>query len=154
MDYILFNPKTKEGYLKLVKTCKYLFLKNPVLLIDLMEHSKNECEGGRIMLEECLNLRNATLIPLDKIMAKFWLYDTLEISQTDKQKMDLFVSKIFRSEIKVLDLGFSTLIFDHFKVLCSGHVKRAKIGRVKYTDGTDVPIEKLAKFLPNVDKLE
>uniref|UniRef100_A0A914P760 Uncharacterized protein n=1 Tax=Panagrolaimus davidi TaxID=227884 RepID=A0A914P760_9BILA len=105
MDYICLNPKNEEGYLKLAKTCKYIFLKNPILLIDAMEHSKEGCEGGRIMLEECLNLRNATLIPLNKIEAKFWMCGSLEIAETDKQKMDLFISKIFRSEIKNLDLG-------------------------------------------------
>uniref|UniRef100_A0A914Q847 Uncharacterized protein n=1 Tax=Panagrolaimus davidi TaxID=227884 RepID=A0A914Q847_9BILA len=153
LRYIWLNPKSRDGYLKLIKTCKYIFLKNPVLLIDAMEHSKDDCEGGRIMLEECLNLCNATLIPLNKIAAKFWLYDFLDIVETDKQKMDLFISKIFRCEIEVLQLPFSTLSFEHFKALCSKYVKRAKIGTVQYSDGSEVPIEKLVELLPNVDYL-
>uniref|UniRef100_A0AC34FTI1 Uncharacterized protein n=1 Tax=Panagrolaimus sp. ES5 TaxID=591445 RepID=A0AC34FTI1_9BILA len=154
MDYILLNPTSKDGYLKLVKTCKYMFLQNPILLIDSMEHSKYECEGGRIMLEECLNLCKETLIPLNKIAAKFWLYDHLEIRDTDKEKMDLFISKIFRCEIKVLELQSSTLLFEHFKALCSKYVEWAKIGKVKYSDGSEVPIEKLIDLLPNVNYLQ
>uniref|UniRef100_A0AC34G422 Uncharacterized protein n=1 Tax=Panagrolaimus sp. ES5 TaxID=591445 RepID=A0AC34G422_9BILA len=67
--------------------------------------------------------------------------------------MDLFISKIFRCEIKELELEWSTLSFEHFKAICSKHVKEAKIGRVHYSDGTEVSIEKLVELLPNVEDL-
>jgi hypothetical protein len=144
MEYIWLNPKTPNGYLKTIKCCKLLFLKNPILLIDRLHYSCGNWHAS------VFNYRSTT-IDMKAITSKVWLLDKLLIpSNSPINNISLLLSKLYQSDIKILFLFRQTITLNELLRLSSSNVKEYFFGGVTviYDDGSKVPLDKIVEQLP------
>uniref|UniRef100_A0A914Q0F2 Uncharacterized protein n=1 Tax=Panagrolaimus davidi TaxID=227884 RepID=A0A914Q0F2_9BILA len=107
------NKKKRLLYLKMVTTCKYFFVKNPILVV----HCLNTF-GGKWSV-------NGKPLDLTKYNCKYWITDEIEAPANEFVDKNIFrpvIPKLYRCDAKRLELGFTNVI-------------------VKHANSSDVPLE-------------
>uniref|UniRef100_A0AC34FH10 Uncharacterized protein n=1 Tax=Panagrolaimus sp. ES5 TaxID=591445 RepID=A0AC34FH10_9BILA len=150
MHYMAMNPKNAEVYQKLVKSCKYFFVKNPILVLSDLRYDSNGWET--------LMNNGWKDIVTNNISSKLWITDTFDVSPDLENENDIassIIPKIYQCNVKELSLWDQIISYDEFMVLASA-VEDLNFdeGTVKYDDGTVVPLEKLVEKLLNVKQIE
>uniref|UniRef100_A0A914QSW7 Uncharacterized protein n=1 Tax=Panagrolaimus davidi TaxID=227884 RepID=A0A914QSW7_9BILA len=139
--YIAKNPKTAVLYLKMVKTCKYFFVKNPINIID------------------CLYTRygkwgvNEKPLDLTKYNCKYWITDHIWACAdefVDKNILSPIIPKLYRCDVKHVSLSDQIISYHDFSFIISS-VEEIYLNRVivKHADGSDVPIEDIIAIAVN-----
>uniref|UniRef100_A0A914PRT0 Uncharacterized protein n=1 Tax=Panagrolaimus davidi TaxID=227884 RepID=A0A914PRT0_9BILA len=83
MDYILKSPKSIKLYQKLIQSCKILFLKNPILIIFVLEFriKSNGKESWHYGFEKrCGFFLDSEEIDMKNNMSKLWITEGLRIT--------------------------------------------------------------------------
>uniref|UniRef100_A0AC35GVW2 Uncharacterized protein n=1 Tax=Panagrolaimus sp. PS1159 TaxID=55785 RepID=A0AC35GVW2_9BILA len=139
--YIAKNPKTAELYLKMVKTCKYLFVKNPIIIIPNLETGDGEWRSGKIPLN------------LTKYNCKYWITDKIKASAyefVDKNIFSSIIPKLYQCDVKCLFLSDQIISYDDLSAII---LSAERIGFtnvvVKHADSSDVPLEDIIAIAVN-----
>ena len=152
--YIARHPFSVELYNKLIKCCKYFWLKNPVITFDELVDCRN------------LNWRTRRLngfpqegqFKMTNVNARIWIYENLSIFDNQNKFMAKFlIPKIYRCNLNRLNLSYQSISFDEFKVFTSSSViDSLSLNKtiVKDKNGTIIPIETLVELLPSLQKFE
>lgn len=141
--YITKNPLSSKCYSKLVQSCKYFFIKNPILIIQCLRFSL----GTWI-----ISLNNVgACIEMSRITAKLWITDELLVFDFDKTRSSLVSSifpKIFQSNVSTLKLCNQVISYSEFLFL-SSNVQNIILDYITVinVDGSIVSLEKLFKSL-------
>uniref|UniRef100_A0A914QH13 Uncharacterized protein n=1 Tax=Panagrolaimus davidi TaxID=227884 RepID=A0A914QH13_9BILA len=150
--YIAKNPKTAELYLKMVKTCKYFFVKNPILVID-----KQLCYYD----SQFTIMR----IPYDmnKTTFKVWIAHSLfvfpEYSITaetkDQNIVTSIIPKLYRCDAFSLSL-FKQVISYHDLPLLTSSAEMIYFDQVviKHEDGSNVDVQKIVEIASNATYID
>uniref|UniRef100_A0A914QST9 Uncharacterized protein n=1 Tax=Panagrolaimus davidi TaxID=227884 RepID=A0A914QST9_9BILA len=131
--YIAKNPKTAELYLKMVKTCKYFFVKNPIIILPTLK-----ADDGKWRVNEK---------PLDftKYNCKYWITGEIYASayeSVDENILSPIIPKIYRCDVKRLYLYSQVMSFDDLSLIVSSAEKiYLKNVIVKHSDSSDIPLE-------------
>uniref|UniRef100_A0A914XRX3 Uncharacterized protein n=1 Tax=Panagrolaimus superbus TaxID=310955 RepID=A0A914XRX3_9BILA len=72
MHYIAKNPKNTKSYEKSVKSCKYFFVQNPILVLDSLMYWRNEWSNGSFT-------EDWTFTDPSTFRAKIWVNDSINI---------------------------------------------------------------------------
>uniref|UniRef100_A0A914QAG3 Uncharacterized protein n=1 Tax=Panagrolaimus davidi TaxID=227884 RepID=A0A914QAG3_9BILA len=155
MKYILNNP-TGNAWKKLIQTCKYFFQKYPIIPICSVE-TYDEAEWSRWKADK-------EVLDLSKCFQNLWLYDRLSVKHvhvyfSNKQKiLSNLVSKIEKCDFRKISICSQTLLLEEYQMLTSSsitglqiHLKRCTI---IYSDGSEVPIDKLIERIYNVTNFD
>uniref|UniRef100_A0AC34G6X7 Uncharacterized protein n=1 Tax=Panagrolaimus sp. ES5 TaxID=591445 RepID=A0AC34G6X7_9BILA len=150
MHYMAQNPPSPEVYEKLVKCCKYFFIKNQIIILSNTAYYNNEWRiygntGERINID------------LSNISIKYWITGYLSVRRTnDNTIASSLISKIYKCNVRHLSLINQICSFDEFMVLASSNVEALRLFRVtvKYGDGTEVHLEKIVEQLPKVKSID
>uniref|UniRef100_A0A914NZV9 Uncharacterized protein n=1 Tax=Panagrolaimus davidi TaxID=227884 RepID=A0A914NZV9_9BILA len=131
-DSIIFyaakNPKTAKLYLKMVKTCKYFYFKNPIIIINRLHTF-----GGKWMVKE-------KSLDLTKYNCKYWITD--QIYASCKTILLPFFPKLYQCDAKNLLLHSQVVSFNDLSLLISSAEEIYLYDVVvKHADGSDVPLE-------------
>uniref|UniRef100_A0AC34G4T8 Maturase K n=1 Tax=Panagrolaimus sp. ES5 TaxID=591445 RepID=A0AC34G4T8_9BILA len=96
MFYISQNPTSAEAYEKMIQSCKYIFVKNPILVISHL--SLEYRNGWRTSV-------NGNSVDFKNLSSKIWVTNKISVQNysTDKSQLSPIVSKICRSDIKGLN---------------------------------------------------
>uniref|UniRef100_A0A914Q0Y7 Uncharacterized protein n=1 Tax=Panagrolaimus davidi TaxID=227884 RepID=A0A914Q0Y7_9BILA len=108
--YIAKNPKTPELYFKMVKTCEYFFIKNPILVIPNLNADDGKWRSGNVPLN------------LTKYDCKFWITDKIYASADefiDKNIFSPIIPKFYRCDVKHLFLFSQVVSFNALSLLIS-----------------------------------
>uniref|UniRef100_A0A914PGR7 DUF38 domain-containing protein n=1 Tax=Panagrolaimus davidi TaxID=227884 RepID=A0A914PGR7_9BILA len=146
MEYIAKNPQFAEHYQKMIKSCKYFFIKNPILVIhDLRYNSGNGWEmrspisGGWKKVD------------MKKLSCKLWITDYLRVNATtsDKNVLLSIIPKIDKCQAERLDIFKQEIVYEELDILG----KFAKYvwfedSVVKYQNGKNVELEKIVQIFP------
>uniref|UniRef100_A0AC34FB21 Uncharacterized protein n=1 Tax=Panagrolaimus sp. ES5 TaxID=591445 RepID=A0AC34FB21_9BILA len=153
MKYVLLNPESPETYLKTIKSCKLLFLKNPILIIPILRYTK--FDGWKYCctneMETFYNgLQN---IDLDKIQSKIWITEILRVfPDSSKTIASKIVPKIYRCDAKMLQLENQNISFQDFQFLSAFVDNEINFHEVtvEKEDGNVVLIDELCQNLSDV----
>ena len=152
VHYLAKNPLSSEGYLRLSKTCKYFFPKNPIILIRKLENSKlaNTWKAfARLGSEEYMNLNF-----LESHHFRIWLTGELNIcNQLPKQAINLLLQQVYRCDVNSLYLDKHDLSWTEFEAItASGKVTHLALKEmvIKNGDGNVMPFERILEKVPNM----
>uniref|UniRef100_A0AC34FGT1 Uncharacterized protein n=1 Tax=Panagrolaimus sp. ES5 TaxID=591445 RepID=A0AC34FGT1_9BILA len=149
MHYMAMNPKNAEVYQKLVKSYKYFFVNNPILVLSDLHYIFDGWKTKKINGDwKGIDIKNSS--------CKLWITDSVVVfSVNDNTVASSFISQIYQCSVKYLTLWYQITSYDEFSVLASAFENLEFIEvTVKYDDGAVVPFEKLVEQLRNVKKIE
>uniref|UniRef100_A0A914P8Y9 Uncharacterized protein n=1 Tax=Panagrolaimus davidi TaxID=227884 RepID=A0A914P8Y9_9BILA len=139
--FVAKNPKTAVLYLKMVKTCKYFFIKNSILVIHRLY-----TYGGKWKV-------NAKPLDLTKYTCKYWIADEIYASArgfVDKNIFLPIVPKLYRCDVKSLFLYSQIISYNDLSLLISSAERIRFIDvNVRDAESTDVPIEDIVAIAVN-----
>ena len=154
--YMAKNPLSPKVYEKLIRCCKYFWLKNPI--ITLYELKSPDVRMNYWRAEAVNGFHNETQIKMENVNEKCWIYGALDVTHClNKFLASSLISKIYRSDLTHLNLSFQSITFAEFKMFASsGSLESLYLcqNAVKNSDESIVPIEKLIELLPNLLKFE
>uniref|UniRef100_A0A914QCR8 Uncharacterized protein n=1 Tax=Panagrolaimus davidi TaxID=227884 RepID=A0A914QCR8_9BILA len=131
--YVAKNPKTAELYLKMVKTCKYFFVKNPIIVIHRLRAFCGKWEVNEKPLD------------LIKYNCKYWITDEIRASALDIVNRNIFsqvVPKLYRCDAKSLYLWSQVVSFNDLSLIISSAEEiYLENVIVKNADTSYVPLE-------------
>uniref|UniRef100_A0A914PY28 Uncharacterized protein n=1 Tax=Panagrolaimus davidi TaxID=227884 RepID=A0A914PY28_9BILA len=138
--YITTNPKTAELYLKMVKTCKYFFVKNPILVVDNLSYR----ETRWIVAEAPYDMNQTT--------SKLWIADNLYVSPkysftaetNNRNILTSIIPKLYRCDVRFLSL-FKQVIFYHDLPFLISSAERIYFDHVvvMHEDWSNVNVQKI-----------
>uniref|UniRef100_A0A914QN90 Uncharacterized protein n=1 Tax=Panagrolaimus davidi TaxID=227884 RepID=A0A914QN90_9BILA len=137
-------PSNPNGYQKLIKSCKYFFAKNPVLVIDYVYEGENK--KWTATLNE-----TQKYIDFTNVSNKFWIIDVFD-GYHAKTFVSSIIPKLYKCDVKDLRLMDDIITFEDF-LLLSSNVRKIALYRntIKKENGEIVSLEKIVKVL---DKLK
>uniref|UniRef100_A0AC34FI50 DUF38 domain-containing protein n=1 Tax=Panagrolaimus sp. ES5 TaxID=591445 RepID=A0AC34FI50_9BILA len=139
IHYMAKNPKNAAVYLKLIRSCKYFFVQNPILVVErLISTWKNVWLVPINDVEKNIDFR--------KLSIKIWITESIcDLKKTD---ISSIIPQIHRCDAKELYLAVQELSFKDFLSL-SSHVEKCVLSHVvvKNEDSSIVPSEKLVEVL-------
>uniref|UniRef100_A0AC34FFV6 DUF38 domain-containing protein n=1 Tax=Panagrolaimus sp. ES5 TaxID=591445 RepID=A0AC34FFV6_9BILA len=149
--YMAKNPPSAKAYQNLVQSCKYFFVKNPILVIDeLFVKQKKEVRFNNALW----------LDDLSHVSSKIWITKKLENSvypkyPTTLKLMSSIIPQLYQVDAQTLFLRNQIISFDEFLSLSSKvqHIV-LNIAIVQDKEGSIVPLEKLVQFLPDAKVIE
>uniref|UniRef100_A0A914QAY3 Uncharacterized protein n=1 Tax=Panagrolaimus davidi TaxID=227884 RepID=A0A914QAY3_9BILA len=141
--YITANPKIAELYLKMIKTCKYFFVKNPILVID------------RRLNYYCQWTIAETPYDLNRTTSKLWIADGLFVfpksfitaETKDQNILTSIIPKLYQCHVRVLSLHKQVMSSQDLPLLISS-AKRICFDQVvvKNEDGSNVDVQKVVEI--------
>ena len=154
--YMAMNPSSPEAYHKLIRCCKYFWLKNPVITLSSLHHFHDSIFWKTLVINGILLQENQNL-KIENLNEKLWYYWSLTIfDERNQLAASSFIPRIYRCDLRYLSLGYQTVSIGEFvKFTSSGTLESLDLYRttVKNGDGTIVPIEKLIELLPNLQAI-
>uniref|UniRef100_A0A914QGA8 Uncharacterized protein n=1 Tax=Panagrolaimus davidi TaxID=227884 RepID=A0A914QGA8_9BILA len=131
--YIAKNPKTAGFYLKMVKTCKYFFIKNKIIIIQNLDAGDGEWRSGNVALN------------FTKYNCKYWITDKIKASGLGFVGKNIFspiIPRLYQCDVKCLFLSDQIISYNDLSLLISS---AERIGFIdvfaKYADSSDVQLE-------------
>uniref|UniRef100_A0AC34FK42 Uncharacterized protein n=1 Tax=Panagrolaimus sp. ES5 TaxID=591445 RepID=A0AC34FK42_9BILA len=144
--YMAKNPKNAEVYLKLVQSCKYFFVMNPIIVAKNLKfnYKDQEWEASSKNDRKCIDLKNNS--------TKFWITDVFDnCLYKATPNLASIIPHLYQVDVKKLCLTSDVISFTDFLFL-SSNVEDLIVRNVKITniDDTPVSLEKLVEVLPNL----
>uniref|UniRef100_A0A914Q6Z1 Uncharacterized protein n=1 Tax=Panagrolaimus davidi TaxID=227884 RepID=A0A914Q6Z1_9BILA len=139
--YIAKNPKTWKLYQKMVKTCKYFFVKNPILVID--KHLYNDDSKWFIA---------QTPYDINQTTSKLWIADDFSVDSDiteakDQNILTSIIPKIYRCDVRFLSLLNQVISYRDLPLLISSaemiHFDEVV---VKHEHGSNVDVQKIVEI--------
>uniref|UniRef100_A0A914PED2 Uncharacterized protein n=1 Tax=Panagrolaimus davidi TaxID=227884 RepID=A0A914PED2_9BILA len=145
--YIAKNPKNAQMYLKMIQTCKYFFVKNPILVVPELIYTDSKWNGG------CREMSFKKL-SIDNVACKFWPTNQLRIrSFISNAFASSFIPKMYQCDVKDLFIFSQIISYHDFLLLSpSAVLMSCKNVTIKYDDGKMVELEKLVEAATKVQK--
>uniref|UniRef100_A0A914QBT1 Uncharacterized protein n=1 Tax=Panagrolaimus davidi TaxID=227884 RepID=A0A914QBT1_9BILA len=147
--YVAKNPNTAALYLKMVKSCKYFFVKNPIIIIKNLHADGGEWRSDNLPLN------------LTKYNCKYWITDEIKASASELINRNIFSSiipKLYQCDVKYISVSDQIISFNDLSLIISSAEWIDFINViVKHADSSDIPLEDIiaiavnAKFV-SVDK--
>ena len=149
--YIAKNPPSPEVYNKLIRCCKYFWLKNPVITLkDLYLRDHDNYWDTEIIN----GFKEDRKFKIENLNKKLWILICLSVwDEKNHFLASSIIPRIYRCDLIELGLSYQSLSFNEFlKFTSSGALATLflKETTVKNDDGTIVSIEKLIELLPTL----
>uniref|UniRef100_A0A914QUP1 Uncharacterized protein n=1 Tax=Panagrolaimus davidi TaxID=227884 RepID=A0A914QUP1_9BILA len=134
--YIAKNPKNAELYLKMVKTCKYFFIKNEIIVVN--------------RLDDFLGKWRVNEKPHDftKYNCKYWITNEITVSARGLGFSPI-IPKLYRCDVKRLRLSFQVVSFTDLSILISSAEKICLNNVVVKKCDSDIPLEDIVAIAVN-----
>uniref|UniRef100_A0A914PRI7 Uncharacterized protein n=1 Tax=Panagrolaimus davidi TaxID=227884 RepID=A0A914PRI7_9BILA len=156
--YAAKNPSSMKLYQKLIQTCKYFFIKNPILTYHCLHFEENEwktCVGGSCYRrqEQDREYRKINM-NLNKLQSKLWIDYQLHISSSTSPMASSVASTMYNGCVESLELIRQHISFNDF-LFFAPNVRLIFLeeSQVVYQNGVEVPYEVIFANLPMVDLL-
>ena len=151
------NPSSPKVYNKLIKCCKYFWLKNPIITLEELERFSYDENWKAYKINGFKGLQGSVKcqeLEIDNLNEKLWIHWRLDVSDIGNELMaaSLF-PRIYRCDLTILKLYRQSLTFDEFQKFTSPESLEELClykTTVKNADGTIVPVEKLIELLPKL----
>ena len=153
--YMAQNPLSPKLYHKLIRCCKYFWLKSSIITLHSLHRPDGSSQYDKFWKAFKINgFYVFQKFKIDNVNEKYWFYQKMFIEDKHDQFLaSSIVPRIYRCDLIRLELFYQILSFDEFQKFTSSVLLRILYLHktiVKNEDGTIVPIEKLMKLLPNL----
>uniref|UniRef100_A0A914Q5P4 Uncharacterized protein n=1 Tax=Panagrolaimus davidi TaxID=227884 RepID=A0A914Q5P4_9BILA len=143
IHYIEKNPKTWELYQKLIKSCKYFFVKNTILVVRRLSYNKND-----LWFAKADGDVDKVLIDLNKIKCKFWVTEKFDVfpyvTNYNPNILSSNIPKLYKCDAMFLHLKGQTISsYDHSFFISDAEEIFFEDVTVKDENGKLLPLEKL-----------
>uniref|UniRef100_A0A914PM09 Uncharacterized protein n=1 Tax=Panagrolaimus davidi TaxID=227884 RepID=A0A914PM09_9BILA len=144
MYYICKNPNTPATYQKLMKACKYFFIKNPIRIVKMLDYA-----WDKWLVE------NAPL-DLSKLTYKLWITDQFEVQpRANDNLVTAIMPKLYRCDAKELYISYQVLFFYDLPLLFSSAEEIEFLNvTIKNEDGSIVALEKMVEVAVKAKKFQ
>uniref|UniRef100_A0A914QRM5 Uncharacterized protein n=1 Tax=Panagrolaimus davidi TaxID=227884 RepID=A0A914QRM5_9BILA len=140
IHYIAKNPKTWMLYQKIIRTCKYFFVKNPILVVPLLSYIHDDVWVVDADVE--------LLIDLNKIKCKFWVTEEFDVlpgvNDYNPNILSSNILKLYKCDVIFLFLICQTISYNDLSFFIS---VAEEIGfkdvNLKDENGKILPLEKI-----------
>uniref|UniRef100_A0A914P6Z4 Uncharacterized protein n=1 Tax=Panagrolaimus davidi TaxID=227884 RepID=A0A914P6Z4_9BILA len=146
INYTTKTPSNSKAWQKLIKSCKYVFAKNPILVIENLWWDEEDWYAS--------SNNDAGPVDFTKISSKLWITDKFNATCAPPENVSLIIPKIYKCDAKYLSLMNDVISYKDFLFLSSNvedTVLRENI--VKNSDGSIVSLEKLIAVLPKIKSI-
>ena len=153
--YMSQNPPSPEVFHKLIRCCKYFWLKNRVISLNSLSciHDINCWEILKINGSQFQKFQK---FKIENFNERLWIHLSLTVfDEGNLLAAASLIPRIDRCDLTFLKLCYQSLTFDEFlKFTLSGSLEELKLDKtiVKNDDGTIVPIEKLIEMFPKLQR--
>jgi hypothetical protein len=163
MDHIQANW-TPNVYKKLIKTCKFFFSKNKIILIEKTLFIFDEIESGDPDLDDDGEMEVWYFDPEEKVLSaereiensvdvtnyKVWI--TGEFGWYSKNNISTFMPYVYGWNLEELALRDQTLTVDEFKIMASEKLTKLKLvdTKIAASDGTELSLEDIFAVVPDI----
>uniref|UniRef100_A0A914Q2Y0 Uncharacterized protein n=1 Tax=Panagrolaimus davidi TaxID=227884 RepID=A0A914Q2Y0_9BILA len=139
--YVAKNPKTAKLYLKMVKTCKYFFIKNTIIIIPYLNTDGGKWRSDHFSLN------------FTKYNCKYWITDNIYASASefvDKNIFSPIIPKLYQCDSESLFLSDQIISFDDLSLVisCAERIRFNNVV-VKHAESSDVPLEDIVAIAIN-----
>jgi hypothetical protein len=152
MEYIAKNPQFAEDYQKLIESCKYFFIKNPILVIRDLRYNSGEGWEMRSSISD-----GWKKIDINKLSSRVWITDSLDVNATtsdDRYVLHLMVPKIDECQAERLKLVKQDIFYEELDFLGTfAKYVYLKGSVVEYQNGKNVELEKIVQMCPKARKI-
>uniref|UniRef100_A0A914PRL1 Uncharacterized protein n=1 Tax=Panagrolaimus davidi TaxID=227884 RepID=A0A914PRL1_9BILA len=152
MEYIAKNPQFAEDYQKLIESCKYFFIKNPILVIRDLRYKSGK--GWQTRSSVSGGWRK---IDANKLSSKLWITGSLDVNATtydDKYVLYFMIPKIDECQADRLKLVKQYILYEELDILGTfAKYVCLKGSVVKYQNGENVELEKIVEVFPKATKI-
>uniref|UniRef100_A0A914PYC0 Uncharacterized protein n=1 Tax=Panagrolaimus davidi TaxID=227884 RepID=A0A914PYC0_9BILA len=141
--YIAKNPKTCKLYQKMVKTCKYFFVKNPILVIPYLSYYEFQWT-----IEQ-------TPYDINQTTSTLWVAQGLTVSPAYSVSAEAkyqsiltsFIPKVYRCDVLILSLLNQVISYHDLPLLISS-AKDVIFDQVvvNHEDGSNVDLQKIVEI--------
>uniref|UniRef100_A0AC34FS73 Uncharacterized protein n=1 Tax=Panagrolaimus sp. ES5 TaxID=591445 RepID=A0AC34FS73_9BILA len=165
MFYMAKNPPSAEIYQKLIQSCKYFFVKNPLLVASKLWFHCDDAGQWQTLI-------NKKVVDFNSVAAKTWVTDEVVVNvdwseeefrgENRHNVLSDFMQHIYRCDAKKLSLCEQNISFKDFVFLASKceeislgaivdkAVDETSIAAIRDEEGTVVPLETLFEAIPFV----
>uniref|UniRef100_A0AC34FTT3 Uncharacterized protein n=1 Tax=Panagrolaimus sp. ES5 TaxID=591445 RepID=A0AC34FTT3_9BILA len=134
------TPLTPKYYKNVIHTCKYFFVKNPILIFHILFY--NNKDGWTTFI-------NGVKISADlkNVLSKLWMTEEICVfgrNEKNKNIVSSIIPKIYKCDLTELKIEDQDMSFGDLKTL-SSNVKKLVLREVivMYKNGSTVPFEKI-----------
>jgi hypothetical protein len=118
--YITQNPASSKLYQKMIQSCKYFFIKNPIFIVPHICYDPRKgwyTEGSRPSKDR----PNYRTIYLNKITSKIWITDSLNVwgSTTNSPVVTSIMPKIYQCDATSIFIDDQMFSFNDLMVIAS-----------------------------------
>ena len=154
VHYLAKNPTSSKLWKKLVQTCKYFYSKNPVIVVNAVRENfvnnfwnvRSDLWGPRINFD----LQNCSF--------KLWISNSLSVDTYDTpDRISSLFQKVYRFDLKVLDLYNVSITFDEFCFLTTSNTLiELDFDKVilKHPDGSLVDLVQILERIPRIQDFQ
>ena len=146
--YMSKNPTTPEVYEKLIRTCKYFYSKNPIIVAEFIKISKDYFRIRVTYVSKTYPI----ISNLNQISCKFWITGEVSVDGSLSFAIDILREKMFKlTKLSFWDMHVPIDTVSSIKVVKL--MKELKlVGSVpEFADGTLMPCEKVFESFPNLE---
>uniref|UniRef100_A0A914QTL1 Uncharacterized protein n=1 Tax=Panagrolaimus davidi TaxID=227884 RepID=A0A914QTL1_9BILA len=145
--YAAKNATSSTMFQKLLHTCKYFFIVNPVIIVPLLKCFYGDWYACNIDGKKWFQLR-------DSLYFKVWIQH--EIDNHSGFVSRIFFPGIYKNDAKIICFGYKPcMTFDEFVYIAGNAEKLTMYGQtVKYSNGEIVLLEDIIKNLPKLKFLD
>uniref|UniRef100_A0A914QUQ0 Uncharacterized protein n=1 Tax=Panagrolaimus davidi TaxID=227884 RepID=A0A914QUQ0_9BILA len=144
MFYILKNPKTPEIYQKMIKCCKYFFIKNPILVVLQLKY-----RGEHGWYSDYNDYNEKPVIEFKNISSKIWITTEIRISYTFTS-----MPKVYQNDAKYIFIYNTSICHKDF-IFLAGKCQNIKLTYCNVmNDSTTVFLETIVASLPKAESFE
>uniref|UniRef100_A0AC34FYK2 Uncharacterized protein n=1 Tax=Panagrolaimus sp. ES5 TaxID=591445 RepID=A0AC34FYK2_9BILA len=148
MYYMAMNPKSAETYQKLVKSCKYFYIKNPILVAPQLQLVYYDKKWHIFSRKETIEMVNVT--------QKLWIIDFFDVTINAGENVAASViSNIYKCDAKSVYLQNQTISFNDFCFLALNVEEKLLLENtfVKNPDGSILAFQKLFQIITKVQSI-
>uniref|UniRef100_A0AC34FCP7 Uncharacterized protein n=1 Tax=Panagrolaimus sp. ES5 TaxID=591445 RepID=A0AC34FCP7_9BILA len=141
MHYMAMNPKNAKVYQKLIQSCKYFFVKNPILVISSLQYDSKRWAGDW----KYINLNN--------ISSKLWITGYVDFNPRNAEDKSVTsnISQIYQCDATMLNITNLNIYYDELIIFDSNvDCLDLRYVTVKYENSTNVQFEKIIQLFPKL----
>uniref|UniRef100_A0AC35GFY6 Uncharacterized protein n=1 Tax=Panagrolaimus sp. PS1159 TaxID=55785 RepID=A0AC35GFY6_9BILA len=151
------NPPSPYIYNKLVQCCKQFFVKNPILIISVLNYHKEENDDEGVWEFSY----GGEIVNLEALGSKMWFINDISVVGENPVVLDsklissFVIPKTYRSDAREVSISDQIMSFNEFKLLVSSVKESMYLRRVtvKHEDGSTVQVEKIIESCTNVKRI-
>uniref|UniRef100_A0A914XUK8 Uncharacterized protein n=1 Tax=Panagrolaimus superbus TaxID=310955 RepID=A0A914XUK8_9BILA len=152
--YMAKNPPLTGVHRRMLKSCKYFFIKNPIIHFHCLQYDDKNgwktCISRSCLYQGKEKYRKINL-KLDKIQSKIFVFFALNISSSNPTFAASLIPKMYTNKVHCVEFSRQKMLFDDFLFFSKKAIQcYVRYSNVLYKNGNEVPCEVILANCPKL----